>query len=62
MAAAARSVIGGYYAAVTSSHKFTLYLTSNFFDKVIHAPFNPFLSVHKLPLLLVISMRLTGCL
>jgi predicted MFS family arabinose efflux permease len=39
------SILGGYYATVTSQRHFTMYLACQLVDKIIHAPFNPFLPI-----------------
>ena len=40
-----RRVLGDYWATITSERRFTIYLCANFIDKVIHAPFNPFMPI-----------------
>eukprot|EP01043_Picozoa_sp_COSAG02_P007977 COSAG02_NODE_247_length_27137_cov_61.275057_23_plen_428_part_00 len=39
------SILGGYYTTLTSQRHFTIYLAWQLVDKIIHAPFNPFLPI-----------------
>ena len=38
-------ILTGYYATVTANRQFTIYLACQLVDKIIHAPFNPFMPI-----------------